>query len=260
MRIVTLLLSVAACVVAQSADSSPNFNSVTIKNGSPTSRAPWNLRPVNFHGCTGGPANKDPRLLMCNASLTELLARAYRLGPAQLIGPAWMATTWFKIEAKVPAGATEEQLPAMERNLLAERFKLAAHFDKQDGWAYVMTVGKDGPKLKEWDGRKDPEAGDAWGCGRYLLQGGRSIQELAAYLAYNLDRPVVDDTGLTGVYNLRLHAAGPVLPACGGRGPDNEPALPDAVHAQLGLDLEWQKGTFDFLVIDQIEKKPTANP
>jgi uncharacterized protein (TIGR03435 family) len=68
-----------------------------------------------------------------------------------------MESTIFNIEAKVSAGATPEQFRLMEQNLLAERFKLAVHFVREDVVAYEMTVSQARPQVQR--GVKLPETG-----------------------------------------------------------------------------------------------------
>jgi uncharacterized protein (TIGR03435 family) len=80
---------------------------------------------------------------------------AFNLKRYQSKFPAWMETAWFDITAIVPAGATKEDLRVMEQDLLKERFKLATHVEKRKMQVYLLSVAKNGPKLKE---ARDPAA------------------------------------------------------------------------------------------------------
>jgi uncharacterized protein (TIGR03435 family) len=83
------------------------------------------------------------------ASLRDLVMQAYEVKPFQITGPEWMAAQRFDVLAKMPEGATKEQVPAMLRALLEERFKLVAHRENKELPVYSLEVGKNGPKFKE---------------------------------------------------------------------------------------------------------------
>jgi uncharacterized protein (TIGR03435 family) len=82
-------------------------------------------------------------------SLADLIRVAYRVKPYQVSGPDWMASERFDVLAKMPEGATSEQVPEMLQALLAERFKLTVHRESKEHAVYALVVGKNGPKLKE---------------------------------------------------------------------------------------------------------------
>ena len=228
--------------------------------------------------------------------LATLVRQAYQLKSYQFTPPDWMQDSWFEIEAKIPAGATQKQMYLMEQNLLAERFQLAAHFDKKEMQVYEMTVGKDGQKFKEWadlpplppgataydralstrgpikaaDLRPAPNSTAEWMTvnGSHSRRGKHSMGALAQYLSVSLERPVIDATGLAGDYDIMLDYVmepvqrGPCPPWCLPADPPPlaaGPTLMKAVESQLGLKLESKKGMIDVLVIDHIEKVPTAN-
>src|SRR6185503_19368558 len=82
-------------------------------------------------------------------SLANLICIAYKIKPHQLSGPDWMAAQRFEIMAKMPEGASKDQVPTMLQALLAERFKLTVHRDNKEQSVYAMVVGKNGHKMKE---------------------------------------------------------------------------------------------------------------
>lgn len=82
-------------------------------------------------------------------SLAELIPIAFRVKPYQVSGPSWMSAQRFDVLAKMPEGATKEQVPDMLQALLAERFKLTFHRESKEHSVYALVVGKNGPKLKE---------------------------------------------------------------------------------------------------------------
>jgi uncharacterized protein (TIGR03435 family) len=86
-------------------------------------------------------------------SLRDLIRTAYEVKDYQITGPEWlgnpMSAQRFNIQATMPAGATEKQVPEMLKALLADRFKLTIHHDTKDHSVYALIVGKGGSKLKE---------------------------------------------------------------------------------------------------------------
>jgi uncharacterized protein (TIGR03435 family) len=89
-------------------------------------------------------------------ALSDLVAMAYKVKPHQISGPDWLAVDRFDILAKLPEGATKEQLPEMLQGLLADRFKLTFHKESKEHAIYALVIGKNGLKLKE--SPPDPEA------------------------------------------------------------------------------------------------------
>jgi uncharacterized protein (TIGR03435 family) len=212
----------------------------------------------------------------------DLLFKAYPVQNYRLTPPDWAFQTRFEIVAQIPEGATREQMPLMIRGMLEGRFKLAAHFVKKDMQVYELTVGKDGPKFKEWvdltpwaDGEKrpsEPKAADFrppgdspanwfFAGGRRAFRGKQSMEQLATFLRNGLDRPVIDATGLKGDYDIMLDFVADQPPLLG-REPDPPavgPPLMKAVESQLGLRLESKKSAIDELIVDHIERTPTDN-
>jgi uncharacterized protein (TIGR03435 family) len=282
----------ASLLLAVAAHAQPTtFEVASVRPGT----APTNRNdPTRLIGCTGGPGTADPVRLRCNESLRDLIATAYQLKPYQFTLPDWMQSSRFEITANIPAGATEGQLRLMEQNLLAERFKLAVHFVKKEMQTYEMTVGKDGPKFKEWDDVLARTDGDAplsgtpksaadlrlWSRsdavefggrgGRRSLRAKKSMDALAGWLSASFGRPVIDATGLTGEYDIMLDfvqeppARPAFIPHDDGPAPEPPvlaagPTLLNAVQSQLGLKLEPKKGIIDVLIVDHVERVPTDN-
>src|SRR6185295_3093480 len=82
-------------------------------------------------------------------SLTELICVAFKVKPHQVAGPNWLTVDRFNVKAKMPDGATEEQVPEMLQALLIERFQLTFHKDTKEASVYALIVAKDGHKMKE---------------------------------------------------------------------------------------------------------------
>jgi uncharacterized protein (TIGR03435 family) len=176
-------------------------------------------------------------------SLGDLIRIAYRVKAYQVSGPSWMNSARFDIVAKMPSGATREQVPEMLQALLAERFKLTLHHESKEHAVYALVVGKGGSKLKESAPDADAGAtggpdgapaaaadnrqirvntdgkgvviagGENAGWSRMSMgQNGMMHMEmkrvkasaLADMLSRFVDRPVVDMTDLKGSYDVAL--------------------------------------------------------
>jgi len=92
----------------------------------------------------------DGARVECQLRLIDLIATAYRLKtPLQIVGPDWLDSERIEIHAKMPEGATKDQVPQMLQSLLADRFKLAVHREKRNQPVYALVVAKGGPKLQK---------------------------------------------------------------------------------------------------------------
>ena len=148
MRRVILGACVAAAAVcgalAQPADQQLTFEVASIKPAAP-------MQPGRMMiGTRGGPGTADPgHLNYSNVSLKNILVNAYGINGYQISGPAWLDSERFDVVAKVPEGATKDQVKIMLQNLLKERFHLAIHHETKELPMYALVVGKSGPKMKE---------------------------------------------------------------------------------------------------------------
>ena len=213
-------------------------------------------------------AEPDPKVQAClceppgrvayrTAPLKWIIERGFKLQDSQIDGPGWLDDTTFDIDAKLPEGASREDVPVMLRTLLQERFHLMAHIESRETSALVLTVAPGGTKLKppadDWDyGWQQDKTG-------IHLRQRTNMKDLASYLSTQLDRPVVDETRLDGVFAVKLDFAPNSLLIRSESRADLAPALPDALLQQLGLKLESTKRQIETLFIAQIEKVPTAN-
>lgn len=142
--LVLAMLALGAAVFAQAAEG-PSFEVATVKKAA----TPEFGKPM-FFGRRGGPGTDDPgRITWSNVNLRTLLTTAYDVKPYQISGPDWMDSERYDIVAKVPAGATKEQVSVMWQNLLAERFGVVLHHTSKVMAMYEMQQAKGGAKLKE---------------------------------------------------------------------------------------------------------------
>jgi uncharacterized protein (TIGR03435 family) len=232
-----LLLTVlwSGVPLGQSADSPVAFEVASVKASPPPGGRGMRV------GCNGGPGSKDPGTITCtNMNLANLVTMAYGIAHYLLSGLSPGDSERFEIAAKLPAGATKDQVELMWQNLLAERFKLAVHRENKEISGYELVVAKGGLKVKESappppapaatddaappapprpagppkfqldkDGFPDLPAGR--GASMIMMNGkarwrasDETMEQLAAMLGVQLDQPVKDATGLQGKYDFTL--------------------------------------------------------
>jgi uncharacterized protein (TIGR03435 family) len=201
----------------------------------------------------------EGRLAYRASAMMFILERAYGIkSTPQIEGPDWLWEERYDIDATLPEGASREQVPAMLRGLLADRFKLAAHIVNREAPSFALVVGKAGSKLTPAkEGATYANKGDR--IGMHFRQN-MPLANLAQFLANQLQKPVADETGLKGSFWIALDYV-PEYPSdkSGGNGLDLAPPLRVAIEEQLGLKLEPRKAPVEFLAIDHIEKAPSEN-
>ena len=162
-------------------------------------------------------------------SLQDYIRVAYRVKNYQVVGPDWLGER-FNVDAKLPQGATRDQVPEMLQSLLTSRFEMKMHRESKDFPVYALAVASGGAKLKESapDKADDPASGGGgstdvsasggrggvsinYGHGSYFTFAGDQLEakklsmvNFVDLLARFLDRPVVDRTGLTGNYDISI--------------------------------------------------------
>jgi uncharacterized protein (TIGR03435 family) len=281
----------------------------TICAGFVLAQAPANLRfevasvrpsqPTGTERVDIGVHRDGAQMRIVSLPMRDYIARAYRVKLYQVTGPDWLTSERFDVNAKLPEGSTQEQLPEMLQSLLEERFQIKLHREKKELPVYALTVGK--PPLKIQESAPDPAApvaskgmanvtatGSADGVSvdlgngsYYTFNNGKfevkkvSVDMLARQLERYVDRPILDMTDLKGIYDLSfavtpedyqtmlIHAAvnaGMMLP------PQVLQLLDHSSIAslmdglqQLGLKMDARKAPLDVLVIDQLSKTPTEN-
>jgi len=309
--VVVLTLGVATAS-AQPAAAKKSFEVASIKQA-----APLDPQKVLSGQQRVGMKMDDGRVDIENWSIFELLNAAYKISPTRLTGPGWagfspFTATRFDIHATFPAGATKDDVPEMLQSLLEERWKLAFHNEQKEQQALALLVGKDGPKLQpspaeaadaaNTTNRPDPVqvSGDPLKGGLTIRGAGQAgamkvsvtpdgmihmtaerltMAQLADSLMQFVGRPVVDQTGLTGNYQVAFEltqadvlaaarAAGlqlPGAPGAAGAGPAGGAADPSGGTSayqtveKMGLKLESRKLAVDYMVIDRLEKLPTED-
>jgi uncharacterized protein (TIGR03435 family) len=235
----------------------------------------------NKSGTTSVSMRMQPggRLNLLNVTVLDVVRFAYAVQPFQIEGgPSWLESERFdvlaKVEGEIPLLPPGQVGPVqvMTQNLLAERYKLKVHRETKDAPAYALVVARADRRLGK---QIEPSNVDCVAVLKAMMAGGRggpptapgggplcrlsaagpgsvvardvSIQQLAQLLSVQLQRQVVDRTGLTGVFSFDLAFATEQA-----NDPDR-PSLFTALQEQLGLKLESQRAPLEVLVVDGVE-------
>jgi uncharacterized protein (TIGR03435 family) len=240
----TILGLIACCgAYGQTPDPAVTFEVASVKPSPPPEASQPGVRVARRIGCNGGPGTQSLGQLTCvNATVVNMVSYAFGLKPYQL-ATANRGEATFDVTAKIPAGATKEQVRVMMQNLLIERFKLTYHYEKKEGQVYDLIVGKSGLKMKEAAPEAPPPADGATppavpqpgkmtmgpdgfpamqvrrnsssmmmmsNGGRRMMSTDATIDQIVGILSNELGRPVYDATGLKGKYDFILTFTGDV--------------------------------------------------
>ena len=275
---------------SQKAADLPAFDAVSVKPANPATRE-W---------MRGGPGTSDPgQLLFSGVSVSRLIVTAYGAKAYQVSGPAWMGVEKFDVVAKIPAGATRQQVGLMLQTLLVDRFGLQLHHESRDLLGYELQIAKDGHKLRPpaeivssadtaqesvllqaGSDRMPPrhfegtliywERSRGWGILKLsngLLRAvgvSQTLADVATRCEGQVHLPIVDKTGLTGRYDYSFDYA-PDPPAnqqeesAVGTAMDPGPDFATAFQKQLGFRLEKKRLPIDVLVIEHVDRTPVEN-
>jgi uncharacterized protein (TIGR03435 family) len=199
-------------------------------------------------------------LTIRGATLKTAISWAYHVMEYQVQGPEWLNADRYDIAAKAGAPVPEDQIRLMLQTLLADRFKLTLHRQTKVFQAYLLTIGKNGPKFQE--SKSEGASSIVPRQDTMSVTISRTpLSQLTDMLSKVLQTPVVDMTGLTGRYDITLNLAkylGDLQPSGGGP-PDVVGVLLSGVQEELGLKLESKKTPLDLLIIDSAEKIPAEN-
>jgi uncharacterized protein (TIGR03435 family) len=249
---VALLALLLAGAFAPAQPKQPSFDVVSVRPSQrevgPDSNNQIRYSPTGFTGQ--------------HVTLKRLVAEAWRCQRNQVIGPAWIDRNEYDIAARLPEGATQEQIPLMLRSLLAERFGLKEHSETRSMRGYELTVAAGGPRIRP------VLPGEATSAGQGLHFRG-NMRQFADLLAVQISipaptsasvpviadaspAPVLDKTGLDGVYEFSVDLRPEI-------GADGFTFWKRVLEDQLGLRIQSRKVDVEFVVVDDALKIPTAN-
>jgi bla regulator protein blaR1 len=230
------------------------------------------------------------RFKATNLPLDWVIAEAYNVPPWSVRlsgGPDWIGSERYDIEATAAPGAIpeglsvkarEDKMRLMLRTLLADRFKLVIRSGSKELPVYVVVVAKNGSKLQRAKiEEKDCPVGSTSELRCHVINGGMGrgmhgkaveISDILSFVENWSDRPMVDKTGLTGLFEVETDGWAPMRPRV--RPPGEEPTAEDKAMAdpirptlftifdRLGLKMESQKAPVEVFAIDHVEK-PSEN-
>jgi uncharacterized protein (TIGR03435 family) len=295
---VLMMLALLPVLSQSQATQQPSFEVASVK---PVKMGPGLIKgPVTVTlGCHGTDSHSPGITLPMGRCISRfeplrmIIALAYDVPPALMypyegkvvIGPDWINSEVYDIEAKAESPASEAQLKLMLQTLLAERFKLKLHRENREMPVYALVTGKNGVKFTKAPAEREcgeqkrsdhrfelgaTELGEQ--CHGFVPDkgglAGRSVDmsDVAEMLAIWAGRKVIDKTGIEGLFDIRMPqmiAANVGLSAQtdekSGRG-GNVISIPTVFEAveQFGLKLESTRGPVEVLVVDSIER-PSEN-
>jgi uncharacterized protein (TIGR03435 family) len=241
--LLSLLLTATPALAAP-----PAFEVASVRLADPGETGPGDI-PRNM-------AESPGHFIMRNVPLRYALEWAYDLKDYEISGPDWINNdNRYDIVANPPGPAGDNDMRLMLQTLLTERFQMKLHRETKSIEVYELLPGKGTPKVVDATADEQTALGGGAGGTKFTKQ---PISRLTFMLTRRMGRPVLDMTGLKGLYDFTLDTTG-----LGFNGnPANDPSAPSiftAVQENLGLRLIALKAPVEVLVVDHAEKVPTAN-
>jgi uncharacterized protein (TIGR03435 family) len=196
-------------------------------------------------------------LTMSNVRMRTCIQWAYGVADYQIAGPGWLGepydyrmTPRYDIAAKARRGASVDEMRAMLRTLLADRFRLETHRTPREMASWLLSVGAGGHKLQlaapGAEFRATPSPTD-------LRLEGATLDEFGNLISGKLKLPVLNRTGLAGRFDFGLDFSRFRPPI------EDDELFSRAIREQLGLRVETKKAQIEMVVVDRVEKQPAAN-
>jgi uncharacterized protein (TIGR03435 family) len=222
------------------------------------------IRPAVAQGAGGEGSTRSQiqtapdGLILRNISLGEMIEWAYELQHSQLSGPGVLENHRYDVRTRTAEPELDATLRLMLRDLLATRFNLKLHREQKQTSVYELLIAKGGPKLPPDKTSKLPASYPRERFPRVVdgsfVFTNTSMPEFAQQLTElrGIDLPVVDRTGIQGIYDITLKSAAAAMLQ-----PDG-PSLLTLIREQLGLKLVAAKDPIEILVVDHAEA-PSGN-
>lgn len=284
---------IAGALHGQTAEKRPQFEVASIKSSAPGGSPNGAPKGVVMNGCA--PPFNSPisslQYVLRNCTVRDLVRHAFNPASYAFVfptEPAWLSAEHYDVAAKSAGPVSPSDHWRMLQSLLEDRFRLKWHRETRQLPVYYLSVGKGGLRLKPtvpgtctpWDKKAPPPPPNPDKpptCDYILMPGtpdrlglgldgtGVPMASLAAQLSGLLGRPVIDKTGIAGIFDVHITFARDSslavggLPEQAGQAPDPT-GLPNIFTAirKIGLNIDSGKGPVDVLVIDSAQK-PSEN-
>jgi uncharacterized protein (TIGR03435 family) len=290
-RTILAITSVSLLALSLLQAQAPSFAVASVKKSAPPGTGGIYINTGQRKGSSWNAGNATLRTLTRSAYFPRYQMQGQIVG-----GPSWFDTERFDITARIDGTPTQDQVRAMVRTLLADRFNLSTHAETRELLVFALVIARNdrrlGPQMRAIDidcaalqqarqlgqappaerqlGAPPPQCmtTNAFGSLSRVESGGMTMASLASILSEQTGRPVIDRTGLSGYFALTLEFAGepgiasplgggPVGPPATAPSPDR-PSIFSAVQDQLGLTLDARREPTEVLIIDRAEL-PTPN-
>ncbi len=228
----------------------------------PSSATPYfevaTIKPVGPDEHDSGIMMVGSRLRIVNKSMEELLAIAYGVHRVQIVNsPSWFSQRWM-IEGipNTPGEPSVAQIRHMILTLLVDRLALKVRGEQRMIPAYIITIGKDGPKMtrSQVENSDVPDSTGTFAQISDMRFTNTSMSDFAEAIGMDSDRPIVNKTGLAGRWDFRLHWAAPdVTPS-----DSLPPVLATALQEQVGLRLEAKKVLMSVYIVE-VATEPSSD-
>ncbi|HXS97779.1 MAG TPA: TIGR03435 family protein [Candidatus Limnocylindrales bacterium] len=242
-----ILTGIAMTLAAQQA--APQFDVASLKHegdvASNVTRAGGvrssGLRPLVF----------TPTSFSCKTTLLQIFTAIYDVKNYQVQAPDWFDREVYEIDARMPGPTSRETARQMLEALLVERLGLKVHRQTKETPVLVLVAIPGSDKLEEVT--PAPESPQIVIAANGLeARPATTLASLVSILWRNAGRPVLDETGRTGYYKVKLLWSEDGGPA--ELGASMISALP-----QAGLKVESAKRSLEYIIVDQISKEPAGN-
>lgn len=238
-RLALILLPLSA-IFAQS----PEFEAASIKPGEGANNGMLTVRRQV----------DTSHLSYLNFSLHGLIEEAWSVRPWQVEGPDWLESTRYTVEATLPPGTSEARAMLMLQTFLKERLGVQTRKQPKERAVYALSVLPSGIKFQK---SNSDHTGMRLGVG-HIVANQITMAQFATVLSGHLDRPVINSTGIDGIYDLvldwKLERSG--LPDVTDADPGEKPSIFTALRDQLGLRLDSRRAPIDTVIVEHAEKIP----
>lgn len=253
MRWVLVVPAVCSCgLAAQQTPSLPSFDVASIKPSQILREGGRGGRRERIEAPPGS-------LIMGSVRFSTLVRWAYDVLDYQVTGPGWINDERYDLSAKAADPVAEPELRKMLQSLLAERFRLTIHRQTREMNAYVIVIGKNGPKMQpsQTQGESSIRPNGVMG----VVAERADLREMLSMLSQALQAPVIDQTGLKGRYDFKVDMSPYITPEMlSAKGPPDIAGIAIiALQEQLGLKMESKKVPVEMIIVDRAEKTPVEN-